>query len=133
MTMEEILSRLDLSKGSVSQGLRALEELGAVIRERSEGRRSHAYRARMELRVLVAGFVNQRLLPRLEESRATLHGLAELLPSMGEEEAAARDWRLERVTQWHDRAAQFLPLAQKILESASKLTPTRRQTEARSR
>lgn len=133
MTMEEILARLDLSKGSVSQGLRALEELGAVMRERCPGRRSHVYRARMELRVLVAGFVNQRLVPRLEESRTTLRGLADLLPAMNAEDASERDWRLERVTQWHDRAAQFLPLAQKILESASRLAPAGRKSANRSR
>lgn len=121
LTMEEIMEHLGLSKGSVSQGLRALEELGAVVREKGEGRRSSLYRARMELRVLVGGFVKQRLVPRLESSRATLRSLENLVSSLPEPEEA--EWRLQRVVQWHDRAAQFLPLAQKILESVSKLKP----------
>lgn len=121
LTMEEIMERLGLSKGSVSQGLRALEDLGAVVREKGEGRRSALYRARMELRVLVTGFVNQRLVPRLEASRATLHALEKTVDSLADPSEA--EWRLQRVVQWHDRAAQFLPLAQKILESVSKLKP----------
>ncbi|MCX6969697.1 MAG: hypothetical protein NTV93_06010 [Verrucomicrobia bacterium] len=37
-------------------------------------------------------------------------------------EAKEAGFRLQRVTQWHARAAQFLPLAEKILQSASKFT-----------
>jgi len=39
------------------------------------------------------------------------------------EEAEEAQFRLQRVTQWHARAAQFLPMAEMILQSASKLMP----------
>lgn len=118
LSMDEITDGLEISKGSVSQGLRALEELGAV--ERHANGRFGLYSAKLELKTLVAGFVRQRLIPRLEKSNATLKKLGELLPSMPEEEAKDAEWRLERVAQWHARAAWFLPLAEKLLQSVPK-------------
>ena len=106
---------------SVSLGLRALEELGAV--ERQVHGKFGVYTARLELKTLITGFVSQRLVPRLEKSNATLKGLSSLIDQMPDGEAAEAGFRLARVTQWHARAAQFLPLAEKILQSASNLLP----------
>jgi len=121
LTMEEITSRIGISMASVSIGLRALEELGAV--ERQVNGKFGVYTARLELKTLVSGFVRQRLVPRLEKSNATLKGLSSLIDQMPAEEAKEAEFRLRRVTQWHARAAQFLPMAEKILQSASKLAP----------
>ena len=49
LSMEEIIRRLGISKGSASQGLRQLEDLGAVLREKENGGRSHLYAARLRL------------------------------------------------------------------------------------
>ena len=119
--MEEITNRIGISMGSVSIGLRALEELGAV--ERQVNGKFGVYTARLELKTLISGFVRQRLVPRLEKSNGTLKELASLIDQMPDEEAKEAEFRLKRVTQWHARAAQFLPLAEKLLQSASKLTP----------
>lgn len=121
LTMDEITERLGISKGSVSQGLRALEDLGAVERI-SNGRFGH-YSAKLELKTLIGGFVRQRLIPRLEKSNSTLKELELLVAGMPEAEAKEVEWKLRRVAQWHTRATQFLPLAQRILQSASKLLP----------
>lgn len=113
LTMEEITKRIGISMGSVSLGLRALEELGAVERQ-SDGRFG-LYTAKLELKTLISGFVRQRLMPRLEKSHATLKELNRLLEQMPAGEAEEAGFRLQRVTQWHTRAKQFLPLAQKLL------------------
>lgn len=113
LTMEEITNRIGISMGSVSLGLRALESLGAV--ERHPGARFGCYSAKLELKTLISGFVRQRLIPRLEKSSSTLKELSSLLDQMPTDEAKDAEWRLRRVAQWHTRAAQFLPLAEKIL------------------
>jgi len=121
LSMDDIVSRIGISKGSASLGLRALEELGAI--ERQANGRFGRYSARLELKTLVSGFVRQRLIPRLEKSNVTLKKLATLLDEMPAGESSDAGWRLQRVAQWHTRASRFLPLAEKILQSASKLTP----------
>ncbi len=115
LTMDDIAQRLDISKGSVSQGLRTLEEFGAIERHLPDGKRTARYRAKHQLKPLLAGFVRQRLLPRLEASSARLLGLEALLQEMPPAEAKEAAWRLERAVQWHDKARTFLPLARKIL------------------
>lgn len=113
LTMEEITRRTGISMGSVSLGLRALESLGVV--ERHHGGRFARYSAKMELKTLINGFIRHRLLPRLEKSNDMLKDLSSLLDEMPPEETNEAGWRLQRVAQWHTRAAQFLPLAEKIL------------------
>jgi HTH-type transcriptional regulator, glycine betaine synthesis regulator len=118
LTMQAIADRLRISKGSASQGLRALETLGAVQRHTPE--RTATYSARLELKLLISGFVSQRLHPRLQSSKARLHTLRPLLAQLPHH-TPDYTLRLRRVTQWHDRALQVLPLAQRLLDTASKL------------
>lgn len=122
MSMEDISKRVGISLGATSQGLRALEDLGVVERE-VRGRFGY-YSAKLELKTLISGFVRQRLMPRLEKSNAALKGMQSLIADMSSEEAREAEWRLQRVTQWHTRATTFLPLAEKILQSAALFSPT---------
>ena len=121
LSMDDIVGRIGISKGSASLGLRALEELGAI--ERHANGRFGLYSAKLELKTLISGFVRQRLIPRLDKSNVTLEKLAIHLGEMSGDESKDAEWRLQRVAQWHTRASQFLPLAEKILQSASKLMP----------
>ena len=118
LTMDDIAARLGISKGSASQGLRALETLGAI--ERDASTRTATYAAKLELKVLISGFVRQRLMPRLDSSKTQLTALQPLLSALPAEHSTDYQLRLKRVTQWHDRALRFLPLAQKLLDTASK-------------
>jgi hypothetical protein len=101
LTMDAIAARLRISKGSASQGLRALESLGAI--EREPNGRCSAYSARLELKVLIAGFVRQRLLPRLSSSQSLLAELQPLLAG-GEGEVIGDD-PLEEVRAVPDQRA----------------------------
>ena len=115
LIMEEISSRIGISMGSVSNGLRAVE--------RQINGKFGFYVAKLELKTLISGFVRQRLVPRLEKSKATLKGLSSLIDQMPAEEATEAEFRLNRVIQWHTHAAQLLPLAEKIFGAASNLMP----------
>ncbi|HEY5893230.1 MAG TPA: MarR family transcriptional regulator [Chthoniobacterales bacterium] len=116
LSMEDVVQRLGISKGSASQGLRQLEELDAITRCRENNGRSHVYTARLELKPLLSGFLRNRLVPRLTGSANRLRDLNDLLPRLSESGRASAELRLERITKWHDRASTLLPLAQEILE-----------------
>jgi DNA-binding transcriptional regulator GbsR (MarR family) len=116
LSMEEIIARLGISKGSASQGLRQLEELGAISRARGDGERAHTYVARIELKPLLAGFLHKRLAPRLASGAGRLQRLEELLPSLPSNFRPIARLRLQRIAKWHKRAHAFLPMAQKLLQ-----------------
>ena len=121
LIMEEIAKRADVCMGATSTGLRALENLGAIQRK-VEGR-TGTYSACCELKTLVAGFINQRLLPKLKKSNSTLRKASTLVPALPPDLAADASWKLQRVSQWHTRAEHFVPVAEKILQSALKFLP----------
>ena len=121
MSMEEIAQRLDISQGSTSQGLRQLEAFGAVIKERNNGSRQALYTAKLEMKLLISGFLKERVIPRLESTesrikalRASLSTSPSGLRSQVSSLASAR-FRLDRVAKWHRSARTILPIARKIL------------------
>lgn len=116
LSMEDIVSRLGISKGSASQGLRHLEDFGAIIRTREDGDRTSHYSARLELKPLLSGFLKSRLVPRLSANAERLSRLQNLLSDLPETTRTTAEHRLDRITKWHKRATTFLPLAQKLLQ-----------------
>lgn len=117
LSMDDIIQRLAISKGSASQGLRQLEELDAITRSREDHSRTHLYAARLELKPLISGFLKKQLVPRLTSSSKRLDTLNSVLPRLSSAGRASAELRLERITKWHDRADALLPLAQQILET----------------
>ena len=117
LSMDDIIRRLGISKGSASQGLRHLEEFGAVTREKENGTRTHLYAARLELRPLIAGFLSKRLLPGLTGGAERLKKLRDLVPDLPPAAQRTASLRLERIEKWHTRAVTFLPLAKKFLQT----------------
>ena len=75
LSMEEIARRLDMSQGSISQGLRQLEAFGAVVKERNNGSRQALYTAKLEMKLLISGFLKERVIPRLESTESRIKAL----------------------------------------------------------
>ena len=140
LTMEEIAQHLDISQGSISQGLRQLESFGAVVKERNNGTRQALYTAKLEMKLLIAGFLKERVIPRLESTEARVKALRTSLnaqPSAARQAAAKQNqlipsapnsasrsqpsslasmrFRLNRLAKWHRSARTLLPIARKIL------------------
>jgi DNA-binding transcriptional regulator GbsR (MarR family) len=121
MSMEEIAQRLDISQGSTSQGLRQLEAFGAVIKERNNGSRQALYTAKLEMKLLISGFLKERVIPRLESTESRIKALRSLvatssLKSQTQVSAfSSALFRLDRVAKWHRSARTILPIARKIL------------------
>ncbi|MFM8790430.1 MAG: GbsR/MarR family transcriptional regulator, partial [Chthoniobacterales bacterium] len=79
LTMEEVARRLDISQGSISQGLRQLEAFGAVVKEKPDGSRQALYSAKLEMKLLISGFLKERVIPRLESTESRVEEIRRAL------------------------------------------------------
>jgi len=114
LSMEDIAQRLDISQGSTSQGLRQLEAFGAIVKKREDGDRQALYTAKLEMKLLISGFLKERVIPRLESTESRVKALRDSLNSQPSSLASMR-FRLNRLAKWHRSARTILPLARKIL------------------
>ena len=119
LTMEEVARRLDISQGSISQGLRQLEAFGAVVKERPDGSRQALYSAKLEMKLLISGFLKERVIPRLESTESRVEEIRRALDAgkqtLDESFHETAHHRLGRVAKWHRSARTILPVARKIL------------------
>jgi len=117
LPMDELVERLQISKGSASQELRFLHTLGAVRRVRlSDDRRTH-YEAVAELRRLAGRFLRERVEPRLEDGEHRLDRMTALVEELpGQLRSAARD-RIRLLRSWSRNSRRVLPLILRVLGS----------------
>jgi DNA-binding transcriptional regulator GbsR (MarR family) len=121
LTMEEIARRLDISQGSISQGLRQLEAFGAIVKEKNNGSRQARYTAKLEMKLLISGFLKERVIPRLESTETRIKDLRNSLSTTSltsqtqVSSLSSALFRLDRVAKWHRSARTILPLARRIL------------------
>lgn len=122
LTFSEIQERLDISAGSISQGLRVLREVGAlkvsdVLPASPAPRPREYFEPDLELRKLVSHFIEQRLDRQLDSGRSALRTIAQRVPG-GTESAKVLRARLQSLQTWHDRARAVLPLVRGFLKLA---------------
>ena len=115
MAMDELIERLHLSKGSASQGLRFLRNLGAVRMVYVAGDRRAHYEAVAELRNLTSRFLREQFVPHLDRGRERLERISFLVKQMPAEERARVNGRVTMLRSWGKNARRFLPLVMKIL------------------
>lgn len=118
LSLDDLVRRLQISKGSASQGLRALKSLGAVREAPPNGnaeRRTY-YEPAVELKRLVGGFIREQIRPHLESGKTKIGRLAETARMV--EDPDHREFlseRVERLDQWMRSGGRVLPILQKIL------------------
>ena len=143
LSFVEVEGKLGLSKGSVSQGLRTLRDLGAVREVGNEdlgqndpegaaepGRarpestplvkeRGARWVAAVELRKLIGSLLRERLTPYLErqDQRVGQAGLAleKIAPQLPAPQADVLASRLYKLQTWQSRARMVLPVIGKML------------------
>jgi DNA-binding transcriptional regulator GbsR (MarR family) len=117
LSFTDIVECLDLSKGSVSVGLRALRSVGAIRPvEGPDWRREH-FVAETELRALVTGFLKESLQPQLKGGANRLSELrvrhrSALMARNGD--GRLLHGRLDKLHSWHRKAGTLLPLVSKL-------------------
>lgn len=113
LSLDDLVERLTISKGTASQGLKMLRTLGA-IRECgvSAGRRTF-YEADVELKSLVGGFIREEVRPHLSSAKEKIGALRE---GLDEGDVFSKD-RIDRLEKWRLKALLLLPILQKILSN----------------
>ena len=118
LSLDDLVERLQISKGSASQGLRLLKSLGAVREAEigGNGERRTYYEPAIELKRLVGGFIREQIRPHLDSGKSKIEQLARTASEVNDPEYRkfAED-RLERLQNWMRSGARVLPLLQKIL------------------
>ena len=116
LSLDDLVQRLGISKGSASQGLRALKGLGAVREFTIENSRRCHYQADTELKRLVGGFIREQVRPHLESGQSKIGRLLEVAGENSDPER--RDFIRSRVSQlenWIKKGRVVLPVLQKVL------------------
>lgn len=114
----EVCDRLQMSKGSASQGLRTLRDLGALKPVYVAGDRRDFFEPEIKIRVLLYRLLSERLRPHLDRSGAALEDLQRSVdspPGLAPEIVRFRQERVLLLEAWRKRIALFLPLLQRIL------------------
>jgi len=118
LSLDDLVNRLNISKGSASQGLRMLKSLGAVNEASGNGgaeRRTY-YEPAVELKRLVGGFIREQIRPHLESGKTKIGRLAATAREVDDpEQRKFLSGRVERLDQWMRSGGRVLPLLQKIL------------------
>lgn len=111
MTMGDVIEHLEISKGSASQGLNLLKELGAVRVLKVEGDRRDFYEADFDLTRIVHHFLEEKLLPRLENADERIGRMQEIVDGF-ELGSAVREnarGRVDALFKWQRRGRKILP------------------------
>ena len=115
LPMDELIGRLKLSKGSASQGLRYLLDLGAVRTVYVAGERRTHYEAVAELRNLAGRFLRQQILTHFQDSGTRLNHITAEAQKLSDEERKHAVARVKMLRSWEKNAKRMLPLVLRIL------------------
>jgi len=116
LALDDLVLRLGISKGSASQGLRALKGLGAV-REAAVGDERRTYfEPAVELKRLVGGFIREQIRPHLDSGKVKIGRLGDAVRV--EDDSERKKFlteRLGRIEHWMRSSGRVLPVLQKLL------------------
>jgi DNA-binding transcriptional regulator GbsR (MarR family) len=122
LSMDEVMKLLQISKGSASQGLRALRQLGAVSSVFEPGDRKERFVAEIRLRKLVGGFLREQADPHLEKGVGRLEQIEALLENLDNKDSLQRGARRHEILSgWHRQMSRLLPWVQMIVGKSDRL------------
>ena len=116
LTLDDLVSRLGISKGSASQGLRMLRGAGAVRVTHLAGDRKDYYEAEADMPALIRGFLRDQLVLKLEHADRRLDRLRAVVDDPENGAPAGLSGRVERLQSWQNKARRLLPLASTFLK-----------------
>lgn len=115
LAMDDLIERLQLSKGSASQGLKFLRNMGAVRMVYVAGERRVHYEAVAQLRALVTRFLRDQVLARLDGSLDRIDKMTVLVQDLPLEEQARVRARVCMLQSWEKKTRKIFPVLLKIL------------------
>ncbi len=116
LTFDELVARLQISRGSVSQGLKVLRQLGAVKVHYIAGSRKDHYIVELSMQQLVQGFVRDQLGPHLESGSARLQEVGALVEAEADPKKRTHaEQRFRTLLSWQQSGQKILPLVMAVL------------------
>ena len=110
----QICRKLQISRGSVSQGLRFLKELGAIRSEGLNRGRAEHFVAEDHLRGAIESFVLKKMSPAMEEFGHEIKHLERLMSDGGNQNLSEK---LEVLRRWHSHGKLLFPLITGFLKT----------------
>ena len=114
VSFDEVVTRLGLSKGSASQGLRLLQKMNAVRTVYVARDRRTFYEPELSMKRIVSGFLSQTVIPHLRNGTDEIEKIFHRLDGSNDPEEKILKERLEALRSWNKRANQLLPAVMKI-------------------
>ena len=116
LSLDDVTQKLGLSKGSASQGLRMLRELGAVKEASGQGGRRTLYVPDVDLKRLVGGFIREQVRPHLESGKTKCGKLLKNAADIDDPNLKKfyRE-RIHKLEGWMNRGRVVLPHIQRML------------------
>ena len=116
LSFSDIVERLEISKGSASQGLQLLRSLGAVkVAPGAEPRREY-FEPELGLRKLLGGVLRERVEPMLRAGGSRMARLHQLAETSDEEGEFYFD-RVKQLETWRRQMTLILPVLRTLLSA----------------
>jgi len=133
LTLADIVERLEISKGSASQGLQLLRSLGAIheapakseilddeFQTSSRQGRGTAYVPELGLRTLIGGVLREQVAPLASTSEARLARLQAIATEADGPDGEFFTDRVDQLNTWRKRLKTVLPALNLLLGSKSR-------------
>ena len=122
LSLDCVMELLKISKGSASQGLRALRQLGAISSAFEPWDRKERFVAEIRLRKLVGGFLREQADPHLDKGVGRLKQIEALLGNLDNTDSLKRGARRHEIlSSWHRQMSRLLPWVKMIVGKSDRL------------
>ena len=115
LSLDGCRSRLNISKGSTSQGLKILRSFGAIRSVDIPGDRKDYYEAETSLRKVLSGFVREQLQPHVTDGKEQVSSIRDLLSEYSGDEKEVLTEKVDVLENWQKRASRALPVVIKLV------------------
>ena len=112
---DDFLVSLEMSKGSVSQGLRFLTRMGALRTVYSPTDRRTLYAPELSLRRLLVGILNENVIPHLQQGSDQVGKLKEQINGVPVEQREILEKRLATIEGWGKKTRRVWPMVERAI------------------
>jgi DNA-binding transcriptional regulator GbsR (MarR family) len=115
LCLDDCRIRLNISKGSTSQGLKILRSFGAIRTVYIPGDRKDYYVAETSLRKMARGFASEQIQPHVSSGKERIERIRELMEEEGIQSDDMLREKIDLLENWQKRAGKALPLILKLI------------------
>ena len=116
LALDDVVEKLQISKGSASQGIRFLRSINALNPAYLPGDRRDHFTPELSLRHIAEGFLKERIFPELRQGTDRLSSIQNTLR---EDDHLTYD-RIQSIKTWSKKANLLLPIVSKFLGEKSR-------------